>query len=629
LTDGNVDLLMPELRTYGIKNVGFLNIVKNWAKNSQQNLITKLDPVEGYKSFKLKGGSYQDTDAGKVWSGFFDVSVAGSKRSQDEDEENEDEHGNIYERAEQTLEDHRRNWKHLDVYLDENDGFLSYGASGSFSISKILFTVELGDWRDENYKTIKKIIEYSLDIGGLEEIQIDDDTNSYNFSFYFQNDDRYYDELTSFERFLDYVDDVDGDFQEKVNKVYKSLLEEGYIKDLSEKIEFKNFNIELDEDFTISTKEPEKIGYLQNYVTFDDPSPPGRQGIKIPQWNKDFSSLINKQKVLPFKVSENNFNLFLNTNSTSSSEVSFSDVVPSRMRASGHNLIKLTGWVYFNLTISLTLDLYKNSEVIKRLKNLDNNWDFYIKKLGILFDIFIRNKQAADPLHSFYKDLKNNQKILSQKPIFKKPQNQLSLNFKEWLESLSYEKVFNQRDETQKVNVGKLLGFSKNLNIIKQGSFATLYQHPKYKNRLIKITSHKEDIYNLVKAQKLKSKNIVEVFDWEYKQKIKELPSLNSWAIMVENVLGNSMIYHTNDFYELTLDGKYNLASDWIIQGGNSRQKIILDKYNKDNDEEYNKLFELFRTLYQLRKFYKIDLSDFEDNIIDSKDRYVLVDMGF
>jgi hypothetical protein len=650
LTNGEIDLLMPELRTYGIKNVGFLSAVKNWAKNAQHSLISKIDPVEGYKSFKLKGGSYQDNDTGKVWSGFFDVSVSGSKRSQDEDEENEDETGDVLERAERALQDHRQNWKHTDVYLDESEGYLHYSASGGFSISKKLFTVEIGDWKDNNYKIVKRIVEDALDINGLQDIEITQHKDSYFFSFSFEERDGYGDELNMFEHFLDYVDEVDRDFEEHVNRVHKALLEEGYIKDLSEKIEFKNFYVELDdEDFTVSTNEPEKIGYLKDYsISKNNVSTYDK--IKIRQWNEEFPNLINQYRILPFKVTKSNFDLFLDPNSTSGA---YSDSKESSYRDSNlpENTTKLTGWVYFNMTISLTIDLYKNSEVIKRLKNLDNNWDFYIKKLAKLFDIFIRNKQSysqdslGTPIEklpdeqgsrllsmgrmTLDKDLRNNQKQLAQKPIFKRPQKQLGLNFKEWLENLAYEKAFAQRDVTQKTNVGKLLGFPKNLNIINQGSFATLYQHPKHKDRIIKITSHKEDVYNLVKAQQLNSNNVAKVYDWDNKQKIKEIPHLSSFAIIVENIVGSPMVYTTNDFYELTLGGKFNLASDWILQGGNPKQKLIMEKYDKNNDQEHNKLFELFRTLYQLRKFYKIDLSDFEDNIIDAKDRYVLVDMGF
>jgi len=446
LTDGNINLLMPELRTYGIKNVGFLSAVKNWAKTAQNDSIGKIDPVEGYEKFKLKGGSYQDNDTGKVWSSFFDVSVAGRKRSQDEDDEDEDEDDGVYERAQRALEDHNSNWKHIDVSLDIEDRYLIYSAFSGFSISKKMFTIEIGSWSNPNYKIVKRIVEDALDIHGLEDVEIDEDANSYNFRFMFNEGDRHYDELTDFEHFLDYVDEVDRDFEEHVGKVHKALLEEGYIKDLSEKIEFKNFSMELDdEDFTIKTNDPERIGYIKDYVTKRTYLNNNGGKVYITQWNKEFANLINQYKVLPFKVTYNNFNLFF-TNSMSglspfSSEKSEED----------KTLTKLTGWVYFDLSISLALDLYKNAEVIKRLKNLDNNWDFYVKKLAKLFEMFIRNRQTYNqdsatlgdaqkdrldvekPI-ALNKDMANNQKQLAQKPIFKKPQKQLKLNFKEWLD---------------------------------------------------------------------------------------------------------------------------------------------------------------------------------------------------
>ena len=203
------------------------------------------------------------------------------------------------------------------------------------------------------------------------------------------------------------------------------------------------------------------------------------------------------------------------------------------------------------------------------------------------------------------------------------------LNFKLWIENSAYEKAFAQRDITQKANVAKSLGMTGNLIKYKQGSFATLYEHPKNKNRLIKITSHKEDVYNLVKAQKLNSPNVIKLFDWENKEKVKELPNLNSLAIIVEKANGPSIAYVTGDFYELSLNGKFELAGDWIMQGGNDRQKRVMDKYQLNNEPEHYKLHALFNTLHSLRRFYRIELSDFEDNIIDNGNRYVIIDMGF
>lgn len=200
------------------------------------------------------------------------------------------------------------------------------------------------------------------------------------------------------------------------------------------------------------------------------------------------------------------------------------------------------------------------------------------------------------------------------------------MDFRTWIES--YEKAFAQRDMTQKADVGKSLGFNAKLIKYSQGSFATLYQHPKHLDRLIKITAHKEDVKNLVRAQRLNSPNIPRLFDWEDGTKIKQLPKLNSLAIMVEKIEGRPMAYTTSDFYELSLGGRFELAADWMAHGGNEKQRPVLEKYGLDDDREHDKLAQLFRTLGELEK-YRIEMSDVQDNIIDDGMRYVVVDMGF
>lgn len=203
------------------------------------------------------------------------------------------------------------------------------------------------------------------------------------------------------------------------------------------------------------------------------------------------------------------------------------------------------------------------------------------------------------------------------------------MDFRTWLEEMAHEKAFAQRDRTQKADVGRLLGFKTNLIRYGQGSFATLYQHPRRRDRLIKITGHREDVQNLVRAQNLKSPNIPVLFDWEDGRKTKELPELNSVAVMVEKIDGHPMAYTTSDFYELSLGGRFGLATDWIMHGGNPKQKAVMERHGLDVDAEHGKLAQLLETLKNLRKFYRIDLSDFQDNIIDAGGRYVIVDMGF
>lgn len=434
LTNGKLDLLMPELRTYGVRNVGFLDAVKSWAKTAQHDVVSQIKPDEDFKSFKLKGGSYQDTGADKVWSDFFGASVSGNKRSQDEDEEDQDETGNVYERADETLENHRRNWKHVDVYLDESDGYLSYSASSGFSIPRKMFILSRTEILEKRtWMKLKRVIEDAIDVAGLENLEINEDGDVYNITFSVEDRDGYgYDQLTNFEHFLDEIDEFDRDFNDHVGKVYKALLEEGFIKDFSSKIEFKNFDVELDDDFVVSTKEAEKIGYLKDYSISKNNLRASTE-IKVWAWNKEFPSWINKFNVLPFKVDESNFRLLMKPGETRGAY--FGPSTAYNVDSNDpNNLTKLTGWVYFHLTISLDLNLYKNSDVVKRIKNLDNNWDFYVKKLAILFDKFIKNNQSRSPAALVGAAVPIDRKELSSKPRFK-ASNQMGLNFKEWIRS--------------------------------------------------------------------------------------------------------------------------------------------------------------------------------------------------
>jgi hypothetical protein len=217
--------------------------------------------------------------------------------------------------------------------------------------------------------------------------------------------------------------------------------------------------------------------------------------------------------------------------------------------------------------------------------------------------------------------------------------------FKEWLSlienDLDYETLFSQRDKTQQADVGKLLGFKKPLVKFDQGSIATIYQHPTDNNLLIKVTSHQEDIENIVRAQGLNSPNVVRVFPWENGKMTKSLPTLNSLAIIVEKVSGRPMVYTSSEFFDLSLNGKFDLAGH-IIDGNLTpydkklyakeikKQSAILNNKNKNNPLEHSKLTSLFNALNELAgKVYSIEMSDIDQNIMDTGDRYVIIDMGF
>jgi hypothetical protein len=123
--------------------------------------------------------------------------------------------------------------------------------------------------------------------------------------------------------------------------------------------------------------------------------------------------------------------------------------------------------------------------------------------------------------------------------------------------------------------------------------------------------------------------NSIDYMDWKNGEKIKKIPELNSYAMIVEKIQGKPIIYTTSEIYDLSLSGKFELAADWLDYEPRKIQSAILEKYNNNNDKENGKLAELFRSLQQIKNFYKIDLVDFQDNIIDEGNRYVIVDLGF
>lgn len=217
--------------------------------------------------------------------------------------------------------------------------------------------------------------------------------------------------------------------------------------------------------------------------------------------------------------------------------------------------------------------------------------------------------------------------------------------FKEWLSitenDSDYETLFSQGAKTRLENVGKLLGFKKPLVEFSRGSIATIYQHPTDNNLLIKVTSHQDDIKNIVRAQGLNSPNVVRVFPWNDGKMVKNLPTLNSLAIIVEKVGGSPMVYTSSEFFDLSLNGKFDLAGH-IIDGNLTpydkklyakeikKQAAILNNRNKNNPLEHGKLTSLFNALNELAsKVYRIEMSDIDQNIMDTGDRYVIIDMGF
>ena len=472
-TKGSVDLLVPELRTYGIKNVGFASAVGKWARRVQDGAISKIDPEADYAKFELRGGSYQDNDADKVWSNFFGVSVAGRKSSRDEDEEDQDESGDVYERAQEALDGH--NWTHASVDLNEEGGYLYYTAYISLLVPKRLFaSKEVRDALDGRYRRslggpssgdskivdeIREIMVDGLEIDGLErEVEVRVDGDDYSFGLSFTNDAGYDDQLTNFERFLDYVDEVDGEWGEKTNKVHRALMDAGYLKDVSEKVEFKNFKVESgDEDIEVSMVKPERVGHLKDFMAHRHHFGYSTRGeVRFNDWNKQFAAYLNRYRALPFTVGDRNVDLFMRKGETVGADKDkWKPASDNQWHAD--DVASMTGWVYMDIRFDLGLDAHKSGDMISRLKYMDAHWDFYLKKVWRLFDKFSRDMAVAADKSTMTPPKWNtaphgdellaggshrlgikplsgpDARGLSKKPVVKDPQMRLGLKFKEWL----------------------------------------------------------------------------------------------------------------------------------------------------------------------------------------------------
>jgi len=435
LSNKDADLIMPELRTYGIRNIGFLDAVKKWAKSSQSDIIKQINPKEDFDSFDLKGGTYQDSQADDVWNDFFDTASArGRKESDDFDEENEDSNMPSLERAQDQLEEHQREWKHVSAYVDGDDGYLYYSGYVGVEIPKKMLIVDF----DEHENNIETVIRDEIDIDGIEAIESEEQSGNYLFRIDFNDRNDHYgneDLNLQFERFLDYCDDVDRDYKENLSKVYKVLMEDGYLKNPTEKITFKNFDINLDDDglMEIKSKEPEKIGYLKDFEIRRDlvDSRGGKARFNFlgqtgQTLGLSFTDFVNQARVLPFKLDSSISNrLFMKEAETQgwlpSRRANYDDKSRQSTAYDKQLTTKLTGWVYLDIEQLIPI---KDRKVLSAYKNLDRNWDFYLKKLNKLFDgwIGIVNKKI-------------NLKQLAKKPTFPKRPKQLSFGFKEWMEA--------------------------------------------------------------------------------------------------------------------------------------------------------------------------------------------------
>lgn len=241
--DDNHDYLVPELRTYGIKHVGFADTLKQWALNVQEDKLKDVD----YSKLKLRGGSQQDNNANDLWSSFLDKKFTGYKNSIDRDES-----GMTNERAQEMIDAH--NYKHFSASFDithtlDDMHHIDCYAYVSFSFAKEEFINEFPEKsrndmqefrrRNDLEREIKQILDINIDI---REIELEEDEITISFSDGpFDAEDE-----NEFERFLDNLDKLDTYYNNLYMRLYHLLWEEGYIENKLENVPLKNLKFVFD-----------------------------------------------------------------------------------------------------------------------------------------------------------------------------------------------------------------------------------------------------------------------------------------------------------------------------------------------------------------------------------------------
>lgn len=262
-----LDILVPEDSTYGIRHVDFRESVEEWAKKVQKPFIDFDNPPD-WDSAELRGGTYQDTNAATLWNHFFGTKVYGSKESEDRGEQ--EEHGGVsadsmHDQAEEQL--NARNFKHVSVWFDVEDyeePQLYYSGSVCFDFNKQDFIhipteedVSI-PWRYGKDKDIpetlgdkiKEAMDITLAGNGNDDIRLDVSGNTVQFCLDLNTeDDGYADNQNDrFENFLDWVDrDIEQDYDEHWGALRDLLVKEGWMKEGWEWEKLKHFDLEVDD----------------------------------------------------------------------------------------------------------------------------------------------------------------------------------------------------------------------------------------------------------------------------------------------------------------------------------------------------------------------------------------------
>jgi hypothetical protein len=129
--DNDINLAVPELRTYGKTNPEFQRQVTDWAKAKQQDVVG--DRRLRAKDFHRRGGKYADNSDGELFNKFFgDYLDSGNTGFGNADKEGEDIAAQQRQEIEEIHTRWERQFKHAFTSYEEYDGDGEDGNGVSF-----------------------------------------------------------------------------------------------------------------------------------------------------------------------------------------------------------------------------------------------------------------------------------------------------------------------------------------------------------------------------------------------------------------------------------------------------------------------------------------------------------------
>jgi hypothetical protein len=373
-----VDALIPEKRTYGIKHIDFLDTVMDWAKHAQRKVLNFKNPPD-FKTASLKGGHYQDTDADDLWNAFFGTNEFGKKSTKDQ--EQQDKYGgpsadSLDQRAAEQVAAHENNWKHVSVWYEADDygegPFLSFSGGMSFEfdldqMKKIPEWKDLSGWKEG---TLGKELKSVLSDVNVSDIDAQTFGNTYLTLRVSVDPSESWapDIMDQFESFLDDLDTLDSDYNEHWHKIREILINWGYMKDWRELWDFENFKIEGEaDDLWVESEYPFTVGTV-NYSDAEKTAA--------------ICNPTGKNYVLGVKLNKN------------AAEAIFSQQLHLDFFVQGQ-YIKLS----FSFSLPSDDDWQKKWEVLrKQIEHLDNNWDTYEERASKWWEQNMSKATVSGPM---------------------------------------------------------------------------------------------------------------------------------------------------------------------------------------------------------------------------------------